>query len=72
MVVARFLALLEMYREQIIAFSQDAPLQALNVRWLAADADWDPAALNEEYGTEPGEPTETSPTPTQPAQGEHP
>ncbi len=71
-VVARFLALLEMYREQVIAFSQDAPLQELAVRWLAADTDWDPAALHEEYGPGPGIDSETSATLAPPAQREEP
>lgn len=36
-VVARFLALLELYREQAIAFEQAAPLADLTVRWTGAD-----------------------------------
>lgn len=71
-VVARFLALLEMYREQVIAFSQDAPLDALNVRWLEPDADWDPAALEEEYEPAVAELPETSTTSAQAIQGENP
>ncbi|ASN38816.1 segregation and condensation protein A [Paeniglutamicibacter terrestris] len=63
-VVARFLALLEMYREKVIAFSQDAPLDALNVRWLNPEHGWDPDALHEEYGPAPHESTETSATPS--------
>jgi segregation and condensation protein A len=37
-VVARFLALLELYREGAVAFDQLAPLGELHVRWVAADA----------------------------------
>lgn len=33
MVVARFLALLELYKEHVIAFEQAAPLAELSVRW---------------------------------------
>ncbi|MEN0071408.1 MAG: ScpA family protein [Propionicimonas sp.] len=36
-VVARFLALLELYREQAVAFEQVAPLGELTVRWLGAE-----------------------------------
>jgi segregation and condensation protein A len=63
-VVARFLALLELYREALIAFEQVDPLGELHVRWMgeggyqsdrAADsqdtADPETAALEEgEYG----------------------
>ena len=39
-VVARFLALLELYREGAVAFEQAAPLGELHVRWVgSADAD---------------------------------
>jgi segregation and condensation protein A len=36
-VVARFLALLELYREGLIAFEQVTPLGELTIRWTAAD-----------------------------------
>jgi segregation and condensation protein A len=36
-VVARFLALLELYRENLIGFDQIQPLGELTVRWTAAD-----------------------------------
>jgi segregation and condensation protein A len=55
-VVARFLALLELYRQQSIAFDQADPLGELNVRWTggtvqeaAAAADTD-TGEDEEYG----------------------
>lgn len=70
-VVARFLALLEMYRDQVVAFTQDAPLEELLVRWQSSETDWDPAALSEEYGPVPvpaGERSDTT-TPTAPAEG---
>ena len=39
-VVARFLALLELYREGAVSFEQVTPLGELNIRWVAsADAD---------------------------------
>jgi segregation and condensation protein A len=37
-VVARFLALLELYREAAVAFDQLEPLGDLHVRWVATDA----------------------------------
>ncbi|MEV5829968.1 segregation/condensation protein A [Spirillospora sp. NPDC052242] len=36
-VVARFLALLELYREQAVAFRQDEPLGELHVAWTGTD-----------------------------------
>ncbi|MCP2328647.1 segregation and condensation protein A [Hamadaea flava] len=36
-VVARFLALLELYRENLVGFEQIQPLGELTVRWIAAD-----------------------------------
>ena len=35
--VARFLALLELYREGAVAFEQVAPLGELHVRWTGSD-----------------------------------
>lgn len=49
-VVARFLALLEMYREKVVSFSQNAPLDTLHVTWSEAAEDWDSVDLDEEYG----------------------
>ena len=37
LVVGRFLALLELYREGAVAFEQDGPLQTLTVRWTGRD-----------------------------------
>jgi segregation and condensation protein A len=36
-VVARFLALLDLYRERAVAFEQVAPLGELTVRWAGGD-----------------------------------
>ncbi|MFB0835471.1 segregation and condensation protein A [Arthrobacter halodurans] len=52
-VVARFLALLEMFRDRVVDFDQDAPLGELTVRWDAAGRDWDAGALREEFDAEP-------------------
>src|SRR5690606_38813361 len=35
--VARFLALLELYREGVVAFEQAAPLAELTIRWSGSD-----------------------------------
>jgi segregation and condensation protein A len=50
-VVARFLGLLELYRDGWVAFDQVAPLAELRVRWTGPDDDVDlPADTDEEYG----------------------
>jgi segregation and condensation protein A len=48
-VVARFLALLEMYRERVVSFSQNAPLDTLQVTWSETADDWNTVNLREEY-----------------------
>lgn len=52
-VVARFLALLELFRDQVVAFNQLAPLGDLTVRWTAPGADWSSDHLTEEYEEQP-------------------
>lgn len=47
-VVARFLALLELFRDQAVAFDQAAPLGDLTVRWTAS-THWSSDHLSEEY-----------------------
>lgn len=47
-VVARFLALLELFRDQAVAFDQVAALGDLTVRWTAS-GDWSGDHLSEEY-----------------------
>jgi segregation and condensation protein A len=55
-VVARFLALLELYRDGVVAFDQVAALSDLRVRWtetpaaLAEPAEQRRAFVDEEYG----------------------
>ncbi|GAB4098704.1 segregation and condensation protein A [Sinomonas halotolerans] len=61
-VVARFLALLELFRDRAVAFEQAAPLAELMVRWTAAEG-WTAERVSEEYEdwgqqAEPGEPGE--------------
>ena len=52
-VVARFLALLEMFRDRAVAFDQAAPLGELMVRWTAGEHGWTPDAVHEEYDAGP-------------------
>jgi segregation and condensation protein A len=51
--VARFLALLELYREASVTFEQVTPLGELHVRWTGASARSEEASrmdVDEEYG----------------------
>ena len=47
--VVRFLALLEMFRDGAISFDQAAPLSELVVRWSAEDASWTAERLASDY-----------------------
>jgi segregation and condensation protein A len=50
-VVARFLGLLELYRDGAVAFDQAAALAELRVRWVAAEgAEFEDDTVDEEYG----------------------
>jgi segregation and condensation protein A len=44
-IVVRFLALLEMYRDRVVAFAQEAPLAELTVTWIGTDPEWTPERL---------------------------
>jgi segregation and condensation protein A len=48
-VVARFLGLLELYREGAVAFDQVAALAELQVRWIGSD-DAPAPDFDEDYG----------------------
>ena len=52
-VVARFLALLEMFRDKAVAFDQLLPLGELSVHWTADDTNWSSENLSEEYEEQP-------------------
>ncbi|WP_426999127.1 segregation and condensation protein A [Pseudarthrobacter sp. N5] len=52
-VVARFLALLEMFRDKVVAFDQLAPLGDLTVHWTAEGSGWNSENLSEEYEEQP-------------------
>lgn len=51
-VIARFLALLEMYRDRAVGFEQVAPLAELVVRWLER-SEWNAGDSIEEYNGDP-------------------
>ncbi|MEU7379272.1 MULTISPECIES: segregation/condensation protein A [unclassified Streptomyces] len=62
-VVARFLALLELYREKAVALDQETALGELTVRWTGGDGDEAPTVTDEfdrppEVPEESGEPKE--------------
>jgi segregation and condensation protein A len=56
-VVARFLALLELYREKAVALDQEEALGDLMVRWTGGDADTEPV-VTDEFDRPPEEPKE--------------
>ncbi|MFJ8084338.1 segregation and condensation protein A [Streptomyces sp. NPDC096205] len=58
-VVARFLALLELYREKAVALEQEAALGELLVRWTGGDGDETPR-VTDEFDRPPEEPKEES------------
>jgi segregation and condensation protein A len=52
-VVVRFLALLEMFRDKVVTFDQLLPLSDLTVHWTAGADDWNSDNLSEEYEEQP-------------------
>ena len=52
-VVARFLALLEMFRDKAVSFDQISPLGDLTVHWTVDGQDWSTENLSEEYEEQP-------------------
>ncbi|MFJ2952273.1 segregation/condensation protein A [Streptomyces sp. NPDC087226] len=56
-VVARFLALLELYREKAVALDQETALGDLTVRWTGGEADTTPA-VTDEFDRPPEQPEE--------------
>ncbi|MEU5001369.1 segregation/condensation protein A [Streptomyces sp. NPDC021622] len=58
-VVARFLALLELYREKAVALDQEDALGELMVRWTGGDGDGQPT-VTDEFDRAPELPGETS------------
>lgn len=52
-VVARFLALLELYRDKAVGFDQLQPLGDLTIHWTADTASWSSENLSEEYEEQP-------------------
>nr|WP_245724855.1 ScpA family protein [Micromonospora citrea] len=66
-VVARFLALLELYREGLVAFVQEQALEELTVRWTGP-ADGGPDLHIDEYAGTPPEPASNPATTEAPAE----
>jgi segregation and condensation protein A len=60
LVVARFLALLELYRDGSVAFDQVSPLGELHIRWTGP-AEGEVVVATEEYEGAPTEPADTPP-----------
>lgn len=60
-VVARFLALLELYREKAVALDQDEALGALMVRWTGGDGEESPR-VTDEFDRPPDPVTDTKDT----------
>ena len=60
LVVARFLALLELYRDGSVAFDQVSPLGELHIRWTGP-AEGDVVVAAEEYEGAPAAPSEAPP-----------
>ena len=60
LVVARFLALLELYRDGAVAFDQVSPLGELHIRWTGTD-EGEVAVAAEEYEGAPTTPDEAPP-----------
>jgi segregation and condensation protein A len=70
-IVARFLALLELFREGLVGFAQVQPLGELTVRWTGPDDD--EAAFDvDEYGEESSEASESSESSESPEAGASP
>jgi segregation and condensation protein A len=65
-VVARFLALLELYREKAVALDQETALGDLTVRWTGGDGEGTPT-VTDEFDRPPGEPREPPGEPREPA-----
>ncbi|MFJ9021516.1 segregation/condensation protein A [Streptomyces sp. NPDC102259] len=60
-VVARFLALLELYREKVVALDQETALGELLVRWTGGDGDVQPV-VTDEFDRPPEEPEKETKT----------
>ncbi|OIJ97734.1 segregation/condensation protein A [Streptomyces colonosanans] len=65
-VVARFLALLELYREKAVALEQEAALGELVVRWTGGDGDGTPT-VTDEFDRPPEDPAKNRTTPQEKA-----
>jgi segregation and condensation protein A len=68
-VVARFLALLELYREGVLSFEQVEALGELHVRWIGGDDEDTAGTEIDEYGDDDEDPEEQEEQ-EQPADGQ--
>jgi segregation and condensation protein A len=66
-VVARFLALLELYREGLIEFEQPVSLDELTVRWIGGDDDGGELDIDDYEGTPAPRDPDTPPPDAEPA-----
>ena len=66
-VVARFLALLELYREGLIEFEQPVSLDELTVRWVGGDAPDVELEIDDYEGSKPAPDEAATPPPDPPA-----
>jgi segregation and condensation protein A len=67
--VARFLALLELFRENVVAFDQMTPLGELSVRWTGSDdLDVDADVHIDEFDGTPEQPQDPSAEPVEPVE----
>lgn len=55
-IVARFLAVLDLYRDKCVSFEQDAPLGDLYISWLADDDSVDAEPGADAVAREPAKP----------------
>jgi segregation and condensation protein A len=69
--VARFLSLLELFREGVVAFDQVAPLGELTVRWMGSDEG--EIDIHDEFDGDPADDEDDDDDPAgEPADGSHP
>lgn len=52
-VVVRFLALLELFRDRVVAFEQSGPLADLTIRWTGRPDGWSSDNVSDEYDSVP-------------------
>lgn len=72
-VVVRFLALLEMYRDRVVGFEQPEPLGELTVSWIGTDPGWTAQRLaQDDYQGAPAEAEQEQNTAPEPSPEQNP